>query len=150
MHSTPAINKSCSSWFSDWWSQSSIYTVTVEPKEKSIKSRFLSSLRSPKFLKTLKRSKLHAKSRIGEMSIRRLSAEESLSLYSLLKAEHRPLNEILADFNTSVPRNRHFTLCSYLVMLLQATLSFWTPLLCSFYDWSVFLHLISGIGSLGF
>ncbi|RYR71173.1 hypothetical protein Ahy_A02g005472 isoform A [Arachis hypogaea] len=57
------------------------------------------------------------------MSIEKLSTEECQSLYSLLRAEQRPLHEIVADFNSSLPRHRHFTLCSYLLMLLQATLS---------------------------
>ncbi|XP_057430537.1 uncharacterized protein LOC130723484 [Lotus japonicus] len=53
------------------------------------------------------------------MSIRRLSGEESMSLFSLLKADQRPIHEILAEFNSTLSRNRHFTLCSYLLMLLQ-------------------------------
>ncbi|KAJ1431537.1 CCR4-NOT transcription complex subunit 11 [Sesbania bispinosa] len=53
------------------------------------------------------------------MSIRRLSSEESQALYSFLRADQRPLHEILAEFNSTVPLTRHFTLCSYLVMLLQ-------------------------------
>ncbi|XLU47068.1 uncharacterized protein LOC107463656 [Arachis duranensis] len=53
------------------------------------------------------------------MSIEKLSTEECQSLYSLLRAEQRPLHEIVADFNSSLPRHRHFTLCSYLLMLLQ-------------------------------
>ncbi|XP_027365856.1 CCR4-NOT transcription complex subunit 11 isoform X2 [Abrus precatorius] len=53
------------------------------------------------------------------MSIRRLSGEESQSLYSLLKAEHRPLHEILGEFNSTFSPTRHFTLSSYLLILLQ-------------------------------
>ncbi|MED6148393.1 hypothetical protein PIB30_052783 [Stylosanthes scabra] len=53
------------------------------------------------------------------MSIEKLSSEECQSLYSLLRAEQRPLHEIVADFNSTLPRHRHFTLCSYLLMLLQ-------------------------------
>ncbi|KAK7279265.1 hypothetical protein RJT34_24312 [Clitoria ternatea] len=53
------------------------------------------------------------------MSIRRLSGEESQSLYSLLKSEHRPLHEIFAQFNAIVPPSRHFTLSSYILILLQ-------------------------------
>ncbi|KAF7813359.1 CCR4-NOT transcription complex subunit 11 [Senna tora] len=46
------------------------------------------------------------------MSVRRLSAEESKALYSLLKAEQRPLDDVIADFNSKIPRNHHFTFCS--------------------------------------
>ncbi|GAU41498.1 hypothetical protein TSUD_13800 [Trifolium subterraneum] len=53
------------------------------------------------------------------MSIRKLSFEESRSLYSLIRQDQRPLNEILADFKSTVPHSRHFTLCSYIVMILQ-------------------------------
>ncbi|KAF1898300.1 hypothetical protein Lal_00033066 [Lupinus albus] len=52
-------------------------------------------------------------------SIRRLSGEESQSLYSFLKSEHRPLHEIVSEFNSNVSHTRHFTLCSYLLMLLE-------------------------------
>ncbi|XP_019432523.1 PREDICTED: CCR4-NOT transcription complex subunit 11-like [Lupinus angustifolius] len=52
-------------------------------------------------------------------SIRRLSGEESQSLYSLLKSEQRPLHEIISEFNSNISTTRHFTLCSYLLMLLQ-------------------------------
>ncbi|CAL0303220.1 unnamed protein product [Lupinus luteus] len=52
-------------------------------------------------------------------SIRRLSVEESQSLYSLLKSEHRPLHEIVSEFNSNISTTRHFTHCSYLLMLLQ-------------------------------
>ncbi|KAG5061792.1 hypothetical protein JHK85_002975 [Glycine max] len=53
------------------------------------------------------------------MSIRRLSGEESQTLYSLLRAEQRPLHEILSQFNSAIPSSRHFTLSSYLLILLQ-------------------------------
>ncbi|XP_027189648.1 uncharacterized protein [Cicer arietinum] len=53
------------------------------------------------------------------MSIRKLGFEESRGLYALLKAEQRPINEILSEFNSTVPHSRHFTICSYLLMLLQ-------------------------------
>ncbi|KAJ7975535.1 CCR4-NOT transcription complex subunit 11 [Quillaja saponaria] len=53
------------------------------------------------------------------MNMRKLSAEESQSLYSLLKEEQRSLDEIVADFNSKIPRHHHFTVCSYLVMLLE-------------------------------
>ncbi|KAF1884345.1 hypothetical protein Lal_00033518 [Lupinus albus] len=52
-------------------------------------------------------------------SIRRLSGEESQALYSLLKAEQRPIHEIVSEFNSNISRTRHFTLCSYFLMLLQ-------------------------------
>ncbi|XP_019413552.1 PREDICTED: CCR4-NOT transcription complex subunit 11-like isoform X2 [Lupinus angustifolius] len=52
-------------------------------------------------------------------SIRRLSVEESKSLYSLLKSEQRPLQEIVSEFNSNISHTRHFTLCSYLLMLLE-------------------------------
>ncbi|TKY53762.1 CCR4-NOT transcription complex subunit 11 [Spatholobus suberectus] len=53
------------------------------------------------------------------MSIRRLSGEESQVLYSLLRVEQRPLHEILSQFNSAISPSRHFTLSSYLLILLQ-------------------------------
>ncbi|XP_020206085.1 CCR4-NOT transcription complex subunit 11 [Cajanus cajan] len=53
------------------------------------------------------------------MSIRKLSGEESQTLYSLLRAEQRPLHEILANFNSAISSSRHFTISSYLLILLQ-------------------------------
>ncbi|CAI8601824.1 unnamed protein product [Vicia faba] len=53
------------------------------------------------------------------MSIRKLSFEESRSLYSLIREDHRPLHEVLSEFKSTVPHTRHFTFCSYLVMILQ-------------------------------
>ncbi|KAL2323752.1 hypothetical protein Fmac_028131 [Flemingia macrophylla] len=53
------------------------------------------------------------------MSIRRLSGEESQTLYSFLRAEQRPLHEILTNFNSAISPSRYFTLSSYIVILLQ-------------------------------
>ncbi|KAI9087844.1 hypothetical protein K1719_030174 [Acacia pycnantha] len=53
------------------------------------------------------------------MSIRKLSAEESLTLYSLLKSEQRPLDDVIADFNSKISRPHHFTVCSNIVWLLE-------------------------------
>ncbi|XP_028756504.1 CCR4-NOT transcription complex subunit 11 [Neltuma alba] len=53
------------------------------------------------------------------MSIRKLSAEESLTLYSLLKSEQRPLDDVIADFNSKISRQHHFTVCSNIVWLLE-------------------------------
>ncbi|KAI4347423.1 hypothetical protein L6164_008238 [Bauhinia variegata] len=53
------------------------------------------------------------------MNMRRLTAEETQTIYSLLKAEQRPLDEIVADFNSKIPGLNHFTVCSYVVMLLE-------------------------------
>ncbi|KAJ7970083.1 CCR4-NOT transcription complex subunit 11 [Quillaja saponaria] len=53
------------------------------------------------------------------MNMRKLRAEESQTLYSLLKAEQCSLDEIFADFNSKIPLLHHFTVCSYLVMLLE-------------------------------
>lgn len=55
------------------------------------------------------------------MSIRKLSAEESKTLYSLLKAEQRPLEDVVTDFNSKIPRQHHFTFCSCIVWLLEAS-----------------------------
>ncbi|KAI4351931.1 hypothetical protein L6164_006230 [Bauhinia variegata] len=53
------------------------------------------------------------------MNMRRLTAEESQTTYSLLKAEQRPIDEIVAEFNSKIPGQHHFIFCSYLVMLLE-------------------------------
>lgn len=53
------------------------------------------------------------------MSIRKLSFEESRSLYSLIKQDQRSLNEILSEFKSTIPHSRHYTFCSYLLILLQ-------------------------------
>jgi hypothetical protein len=52
-----------------------------------------------------------------------LSAEESKTLYALLKSEQRPLDEIASDFNSKFPPARQFVACSSLVLLLQAMCS---------------------------
>lgn len=52
-----------------------------------------------------------------------LNADESKTLYALLKSEQSPIDEIAADFNSKFPRARHFVACSSLVLLLQAILS---------------------------
>lgn len=57
------------------------------------------------------------------MSIGRLSAEESVTLYSLLKSEQRPLDDVIADFNSKISRPHHFTVCSNIVWLLEASQS---------------------------
>jgi hypothetical protein len=48
-----------------------------------------------------------------------LSAEESKTLYALLKSEQTPFDEIASDFNSKFPHARHFVSCSSLVLLLQ-------------------------------
>uniref|UniRef100_A0A7N2MRT4 CCR4-NOT transcription complex subunit 11 n=1 Tax=Quercus lobata TaxID=97700 RepID=A0A7N2MRT4_QUELO len=48
-----------------------------------------------------------------------LNADESKTLYALLKSEQSPIDEIAADFNSKFPRARHFVACSSLVLLLQ-------------------------------
>ncbi|PNX55461.1 hypothetical protein L195_g049090 [Trifolium pratense] len=53
------------------------------------------------------------------MSIRKLSYEESRPLYSLLNQDQRPLNEILAEFDSTFPQERRYDLCSYLVRILK-------------------------------
>jgi hypothetical protein len=61
-----------------------------------------------------------------------LSAEESKTLYALLKSEQTPFDEIASDFNSKFPHARHFVSCSSLVLLLQAipfSLSFFFVLL---------------------
>jgi len=52
-----------------------------------------------------------------------LSADESKTLYALLKSEQRPLDEIASDFISKFPLARHFVACSSLVLLLQAMCS---------------------------
>ncbi|KAF5469680.1 hypothetical protein F2P56_013735 [Juglans regia] len=48
-----------------------------------------------------------------------LNTEESMTIYTLLKAEQRPLDEIASDFKSKLPSARHFVACSSLVFLLQ-------------------------------
>ncbi|GAB4855761.1 hypothetical protein Ancab_024406 [Ancistrocladus abbreviatus] len=48
-----------------------------------------------------------------------ISVEESLSLFSLLNAEQRPLDEIMADFNSQFPSSLHFRICYAIATLLE-------------------------------
>ncbi|XP_062158893.1 uncharacterized protein LOC133866398 isoform X2 [Alnus glutinosa] len=48
-----------------------------------------------------------------------LSADESKTLYALLKSEQMPLDEIASDFISKFPLARQFVACSSLVLLLQ-------------------------------
>ncbi|CAM8937234.1 unnamed protein product [Rhodiola kirilowii] len=49
-----------------------------------------------------------------------LSMEESASLMALLKSEKRPLEEIMAEFNSKFPRSLHFNVCCSLALLLES------------------------------
>ena len=54
-----------------------------------------------------------------------LSADESKTLYSLLRAEERPLDQIISDFNSSFPHSLpRFIACFSLSTVLQATPNF--------------------------
>ncbi|KAL5753417.1 hypothetical protein ACOSP7_023598 [Xanthoceras sorbifolium] len=48
-----------------------------------------------------------------------LSHEESGWVFALLKSEHRPVEEIVADFTSKFPRHRHFAICYSLLLLLE-------------------------------
>ncbi|GAB4835496.1 hypothetical protein Ancab_000405 [Ancistrocladus abbreviatus] len=51
-----------------------------------------------------------------------ISVEDSWTLFSLLNAEQRPFDEIMADFNSKFPSSLHFRICSALVTLLEGFL----------------------------
>ncbi|TXG60192.1 hypothetical protein EZV62_014765 [Acer yangbiense] len=52
-----------------------------------------------------------------------LSQEESGRVFSLLKSEHRPVEEIVSDFTSKFPRHHHFAIC-YSLLLLFASIPF--------------------------
>ncbi|CAN8255920.1 unnamed protein product [Cochlearia groenlandica] len=48
-----------------------------------------------------------------------MEMQETAILSSLLKSDHLPIEEILSEFNSKLPRSRHFVVCSSLSLLLQ-------------------------------
>ena len=49
-----------------------------------------------------------------------LTVDESRTLYSLLAGgDHRSFLDIISDFNSKIPRTRHFVACYSLVILLE-------------------------------
>ncbi|ESQ41842.1 hypothetical protein EUTSA_v10013606mg [Eutrema salsugineum] len=45
--------------------------------------------------------------------------EETAIVWSLLQSDLRPIEDVLAEFNSKFPRSRHFTACTSLSLLLQ-------------------------------
>lgn len=54
----------------------------------------------------------------GTMTI--LKMEETAIVWTLLQSDLRPIQDVLTEFNSKLPRPRYFTVCSALSMLLQA------------------------------
>ncbi|CAN8255342.1 unnamed protein product [Cochlearia groenlandica] len=48
-----------------------------------------------------------------------MKKQETATLLSLLKSDHLPIVDVLSDFNSKLPRSRHFIVCSSLSLLLQ-------------------------------
>lgn len=46
--------------------------------------------------------------------------EETATVWSLLKSDLRPIEDVVAEFNSKFPRDRRFTACNSLSLLLQA------------------------------
>ncbi|XP_056861241.1 uncharacterized protein LOC108844183 isoform X1 [Raphanus sativus] len=53
----------------------------------------------------------------GTMTI--LKMEETAIVWTLLQSDLRPIQDVLTEFNSKLPRPRYFTVCSALSMLLQ-------------------------------
>lgn len=76
-----------------------------------------------------------------------LTGDESKALMALLRAEQRPLDEIVSDFNTGFPHAlRQFTACISLSTLLQASSSL--SVYCSLCILSMFACFYCSVGSL--
>ncbi|CAN7067819.1 hypothetical protein HID58_038961 [Brassica napus] len=49
-----------------------------------------------------------------------MNMEETATVWSLLKSDLRPIEDVVAEFNSKFPRDRRFTACNSLSLLLQA------------------------------
>lgn len=49
-----------------------------------------------------------------------MNIEETATVWSLIKSDLRPIEDVVAEFNSKFPRDRHFTACYSLSLLLQA------------------------------
>ena len=49
-----------------------------------------------------------------------MNMEETATVWSLLKSDLRPIEDVVAEFNSKFPRDRRFNACNSLSLLLQA------------------------------
>jgi hypothetical protein len=73
-----------------------------------------------------------------------LGFEDSKVVFGLLRAEQRPLEEIVSDFNSTFSNGRQFIPCFSLSILLQVSLSLSLSLFFSLLPLSCTLCMLQG------